>query len=126
MPSGPFSISLEFDQSKLKRNLDEFGPKVDGYIHAVTTYQAARAESFMRTTAPWTDRTGNARSGLTGVAVWNKGSSHLIRLFHRVSYGIFLEVRWAGRFAVIAPTIRRFGPDTMRLLQKMFNKLGGV
>ena len=79
----------------------------------------------MKTTAPWTDRTGNARSGLSSKVDWVPKKLHAIHLFHRVPYGIFLEVRWAGRFAVILPTIRQFGPDTMRLLSKLFARLGG-
>jgi hypothetical protein len=118
-------MSLKFDDRSLRRNLEKLGPETDGKIHAVVSYQATKAESHMRTTAPWTDRTGNARSGLTAIAEWNPGESHIIRLFHRVTYGIWLEVRWAGKYAVILPTVQRFGPDTMRMLQGLFSRLGG-
>jgi hypothetical protein len=120
-----FKITVKFDDRILGKNLATLSEKVDGQIHAVMSYQATKAESHMRTTAPWTDRTGNARSGLSTDVGWVPGKSHSINLFHRVPYGIFLETRWAGKFAVILPTIQQFGPDTMRLLSRLFSKLGG-
>lgn len=118
------NMSIEFDSNRLGRNLKEFSPKVDGMIHAVMDYQATAAEAHMKTTAPWRDRTGNARSGLGTQVIWNPMVSHVIRLFHRVPYGIYLETRWAGKYAVVWPTIQRYGPDTMRLLSKLFSRLG--
>lgn len=118
------NLTLDFDSKTLGRNLAQMGPKVDGYIHAVMAYQATAAEAHMKMTAPWTDRTGNARSGLNTEVKWDPMVSHVIRLFGRVPYQIYLETRWAGKYAVILPTIQKFGPDTMRLLGKMFGRLG--
>lgn len=114
---------MDFNSKTLNRNLNSMSPALDGMIHAVVDYQATKAASHMKTTARWTDRTGNARNGLSAQVGWVPQQSHSIRLFHRVSYGIFLEVRWAGKYAIIAPTIQKFGPDTMRLLSKLFRKL---
>lgn len=116
---------MDFDSRRLGRNLEQLPAKIDGQIHAVFEYQSTKVVRHMKTTAPWRDRTGNARSGLGTEVEWVPQTSHAIRLFHRVTYGIFLETRWAGRYAVILPTIERFGPDTMRLLNKLFAKLGG-
>lgn len=126
MPKG-LGIRLEINKHNLGRNLDKLNDRVDGAIHAVMEYQSTKALAHMKTTAPWTDRTGNARNGLSSEVGWVPKSSHTIRLFHRVTYGIFLETRWAGRYAIILPTIQRFGPDTMRLLSKLFRRisLGG-
>lgn len=119
------SMSLEFDKNaKLSRNLATLPDEIDGMVHAIMEYQSTKALSHMKTTAPWTDRTGHARSGLGTKVDWVPRESHTMRLFHRVSYGIFLETRWAGRYAIILPTIQQFGPDTMRLLNKLFRKLG--
>lgn len=123
MPKGVIP-TLQFDRRNLSRNLKDLPDQVDGYVHAVMEYQATKALGHMKTTAPWTDRTGNARNGLSSAVEWQPKKLHAIRLFHRVTYGIFLEVRWAGRYAIIGPTIQKFGPDTMRLLDKMFRRLG--
>ena len=93
-------------------------------MHAIFEYQATKALGYMKTTAPWTDRTGNARSGLGADVEWIPLSLHKMRLFHRMWYGIFLETRWAGKYAIILPTIQKFGPDTMRLLDKLLARIG--
>jgi hypothetical protein len=118
------SITLTLDGRTLQRKLKALPAQADGYIHAVMVYQASKGESAMKTAAPWTDRTGNARSGLSAKVGWVPNVSHSIHLFHRVFYGIFLETRWSGKYAIILPTIRRLGPDTMRMVSKMFAKLG--
>ena len=123
-PSGGLSVTLDFDRRNLGRNLEALPDEVDGMVHAVMEYQSVKAVAHMKTTAPWTDRTGNARNGLSSEVGWNPRESHSIRLFHRMWYGIFLETRWAGRYAIILPTIQLYGKDTMRLLTKLFQRLG--
>lgn len=114
---------LEIDDRRFRRALAEFGPKVDGFIHATFDYQSHKMLGHAKVNAPWTDRTGNARNGLSVEVGWVPLVSHSIRLFHRVTYGIFLETRWGGRYAIILPTIRLYGRDTMRLLNKLFAKM---
>lgn len=119
------NYKIEMNSAKIVRNIDELPDKVDGYIHAVVAYQAGKATAWMKTTAKWRDRTGNARSGLSVDVGWKPQESHSMTFFYRVAYGIFLEVRWAGKFAIIGPAIQKFGPETMRMLDKMFDKLAG-
>lgn len=121
--------SFTIDDRRYRRALQEFGPKVDGYIHATMDYQSGKMLTHAKVNAKWRDRTGNARSGLSTEVGWQPMVSHSITLFHRVTYGIFLETRWAGKYAIILPTIQLFGRDTMKLLSKLFRKLntgGGV
>lgn len=82
--------------------------------------QAAEMEEYARSNAPWTDRTGAARQGLTAT-VEETGPIGTIVLSHGVSYGLWLEIRFGGRNAIIAPTIDLFGPRVMRSLQNMIN-----
>lgn len=123
MPKG-IGVTVKFDTRSLGRSLETLPDRIDGQIHAVMVYQSIKALGHMKTTAPWTDRTGNARNGLGSDVGWIARKSHQIKLFHRMPYGIFLETRWAGRYAIIRPTIELFGPDTMRLLEKLFRRLG--
>lgn len=115
--------SFTFDDRDLRLNLNNLGPQVDGYVHAVCDYSGTNALGYAKRTAPWRDRTGNARNGLSLDVEWEPMVRHAIVLFHRVTYGVFLETRWAGRFAIIIPTVRKYGPETMRLLDKLFRKL---
>jgi hypothetical protein len=76
---------------------------------------AKRVEEYAKEHAIWQDRTGDARRGLTA-----KGEQRLteykITLFHTVDYGLWLEVRWNGKYAVIRPTLEVMGDQLMQEL----------
>lgn len=117
------SARMSWDDEALRRKLITLSPKVDSYVHAVVSYSADRCVGFMKENARWTDRTGAARAGLRAEPEWVPQKLHAIHLFHSVLYGIWLEIRFAGRYAIILPTIQVQGPATMRLLEKLFRKL---
>jgi hypothetical protein len=76
----------------------------------------------MNFNAPWTDRTGNARQGLAAQA-FDEGANQGIVLFHQVPYGIWLEVRFSGRYAIIEPTIDVMGPQVMESLNNILGEI---
>lgn len=63
---------------------------------------------YAKKNAPWEDRTGDARAGLDG-QVESDGHIMDVTLFHTVDYGVWLEVRWGGKFAIIIPTVEKMG-----------------
>lgn len=63
-----------------------------------------------RGNAPWADRTGDARSGLSATAVDDHGDV-IMTLYHTVEYGLWLEVIQNGNFATIMPTLEAMAPD---------------
>jgi hypothetical protein len=77
---------------------------------------AREVQDYAQQNAPWEDRTGEARRGLTAIGE-QRLTKYTITLFHTVSYGIWLEVRWDGRFAIIVPTIEVMGPRFMETLE---------
>jgi hypothetical protein len=84
--------------------------KVKKVIAGNFVYHANEATTFAKLNAPWTDRTGNARSGLfTDVNVINGGQAFEMILGHSVPYGIWLEVRFSGKYAIIMPTMNYIG-----------------
>lgn len=94
---------------------------VDKMVAATFKYYEPQVENFARLNAPWTDQTSNARNGL--IARYdNDGKTHSITLAHQVPYGIWLEVRFAGKYAIIMPTIDEYGPRVMGTLQKMLDR----
>lgn len=97
----------------LAPNLKALEPAIEAGVGLAFDAMQPVAESFMRENAPWHDRTGNARGGLRAQHVPGK-SSHSLILFHTMPYGIFLEVRWSGRYAIIAPSVKQLGPDLMK------------
>lgn len=84
---------------------------------------ATRFTEYAQTNAPWEDRTGDAREGLnTDVEGGGFGTRSLV-LYHTVDYGIWLEVRWSGQYAIIVPTLEAMGPEMMRDLNGFLGRL---
>jgi len=69
--------------------------------------------SYAKATAPWVDRTGNAREGLNA-EVYETNEGVVLDLFHTVDYGLWLETIQSGRFAVIMPTLEVYGEELFR------------
>lgn len=86
------------------------------------TYMTPEIESYMKSNAKWTDRTSNARNGLRAVTDFSDGS-YAIVMFHSVPYGIWLEVRFSGRYAIIEPTVQAMGPVVMENVQHLLARL---
>lgn len=64
----------------------------------------------MQREATWTDRTGQARRELrTEVEV--NGTKITLCLITGAPHGVYLELRWGGRYAVVSPTIPRAGVE---------------
>jgi len=62
-----------------------------------------------QTYAPWADRTGDARAGLS-TQVNEVDGQITLELFHTVDYGLWLETIQNGRFATIMPTLESYAP----------------
>jgi hypothetical protein len=115
-------ITFEWDSGrgpeKIRANLARLDFKTKTGIQLAFERQAALSTGYMKTTAPWTDRTGAARAGLHTTTVFAPGSFELI-LAHAVSYGIWLEVCNSGRYQVILPSLRQ----AMQELQAMISHI---
>jgi hypothetical protein len=97
--------------------------ETDAKTATLVDYFGDVAEAHMKTTAPWTDRTGNARNGLGAIGEHLGIGHYALTLFHRMPYGIWLEVKYSGRDAVILPSIRVIGPQLMRALNGLWGRL---
>lgn len=84
---------------------------------------ARQVEDYARANAPWEDRTGDARHGLTAQGE-QRLVTYTITLFHTAEYGLWLEVRWDGKYAIILPTLEVMGPRLMAELAAL--DLGGI
>jgi len=91
-------------------------PRMDAAVDMVFDVFSASVESEMRMNAPWTDQTGAARAGLRAIHNAQPMVSHELVAYHSVHYGVWLEVRWNGRYAIIGPTL---GPVSRELRQAL-------
>lgn len=117
------SSGFKWTDDTLIRNTKNFDVRLERGIVAVVERTATKVEGTAKRDAPWTDRTGNARNGLTTTTDHDPGKRHVITLFHRVPYGIWLEVRADGKNAVIMPTLTKEGKAMMKLLSRLIERL---
>ena len=89
------------------------GPEWDEVVEDHFNTAANQLEQIARDKAPWADRTGDAREGLT-TEVENDNGEVVLTLFHTVEHGLWLEVIQNGRFATIMPTLEQEGPRIFR------------
>ena len=105
----------------LARNVGLYGNRVMIAIKALADFLAQKMQDDMRQNAPWTDRTGNARSGLFSVA--EMAARDLVSIYvshgHTVEYGVFLELCNGGRYAIVQPTVERWLPEISRQLRAL-------
>jgi hypothetical protein len=105
----------------------------------VAQYWSAVIEPDARSQAPWTDRTGNARMALRAYTNENPpgkfgaadadeypNPNDLARdvvalyLSHGMNYGLYLETRFQGKYAIILPTLQRYYPRIAAMLKDIF------
>lgn len=109
-------------KNTLSYRLGEFSPELDSKIAVLVDRQADVGTRDMKMNAPWTDRTGNARATLQGEAT-HKDRLHTIKLHGGMPYQIWLELKNAGRFAIIGPTTIDLGKKTMALAHTLMGMM---
>lgn len=113
-------FTLDTSKFKSAKHLDD---KIDRAMQGVCRFWDGKIEDYMKTSAPWTDRTTNARNGLASHHVKVGKFRHWILLTHSVHYGIYLETKNNGRYAVIIPTLNVYGPKVMKTFTKIMDRL---
>lgn len=118
----PNSSGIHIYYDSLTPSLAGFPAKLEAAIGAVMEYQSANVQDYARSNAPWTDRTSNARNGLFAKAYRNE-RAHGIVLYHTMPYGVWLELRWGGKYRIIVPTIQTQGKLVMRMLNQVIRRI---
>lgn len=102
--------------------LGRYGDRVGTAVRAVAGFWAQECQAEMRNSAPWEDRTGNARTGLFSAV--DEGAKDLVDIYlshgHTIYYGVFLELAMGKRYAVIMPVLERKLPQLERMLMDIF------
>lgn len=116
------NITFEFDDREIQRNIAVLDKKTQTAIKAAFAFQAGRSTAWMKTNAPWTDRTSAARNGLHATPRFSSSRFELL-LAHAVSYGIWLEVANSGRYQIILPALRQAAKELQGLLDNLWGKM---
>ena len=117
-------ITVEFDDKLLRTNIRNIDKEMDRQVAAITDRTAAYATGYLKTHAPWTDRTGAARAGLLAVANQLGPGAHEILMSYSVYYGVYLELCNSGKYAIINPSMRIIGRKWMSDLNHILDKIG--
>jgi hypothetical protein len=75
------------------------------------------AENYAKQTAPWTDRTGNARNSITGSGPITEDGTIKTALAIGMFYGLYLELSNGGRYRVVWPVIEAIGSQLPKYLR---------
>lgn len=111
-----------FDFDSLTPNLKRLLPQVDAGVDLAFDFMRDHAEGFARTNAPWVDRTSNARNGLFVAHQKTPMVFHRLVVYHTMPYGIWLEIRWSGRYAIIGPTMLHTAPQLAIVLAETIKR----
>ena len=89
----------------VKNNIKKYGDQTinklaDGLGMAIT-----EGENTAKNTAPWTDRTGNARNSITGSGPTVSSDRIRTALSIGVHYGKYLELCNFGKYRIVWPTL---------------------
>jgi hypothetical protein len=111
-----------FQVDTLSKGLANFAFKSANGMAEIANDFADDLVAYAQRNAPWNDRTNDAREGLqSAVTLYN--DSLEIDLYHTVEYGIWLEVRWGGKYAIIIPTIETMGPKLFDGMNNLFGEI---
>lgn len=116
---------FSWDMGTLMANVNGMEARLAKVISGIMLGNESKVQNYARANAQWTDRTGNARQGLAA-KYSASGGIHIITVSHGVPYGIWLETRWAGRYAIIEPTVKHEGARIMESMRGAILKLGSA
>lgn len=109
-------MTVRITRNEILPNLEKLADDGEAHeaIKVVMEYWAVQAMNIMKTGARWTDRTGVARSGLLA-DTFPDGDASVLVLWSQAPYGIWLEVRWSGKYAIVGPTLHNIAPRVLQM-----------
>lgn len=97
-------MNTKIDASQVLQNLKIVSDNTLNKAENVMDYTMNDAESSAKRSAPWTDRTGNARRSINS-RTWKDSDVIIGGLGIGVEYGKYLELCNQGRYRIVRPTI---------------------
>lgn len=113
----------------MRYNTAELGPHYNEFLDDQIKEAAVEGTVYMKGHAPWKDNTGNRKDRIPGAArallsaeptdsaLEHNHSHKEITFSHGVWYGIFLETKRHGKFAIIMPAVKAVAESLMAKLE---------
>lgn len=108
---------FDIKQNVLYNIVSGIKKQADYALDAVCEAGAERMESYAKTNAPWTDRTGNARRTLEGFSEV-EGHNRYIGVCGNMDYSPSLEMLHGKKYAILYPAVQ---VETSDLLMRLAN-----
>lgn len=112
------NVTWQTSPGSMADRVDNYKRRLLAAVYALATEWATRIEAQMKSGARWKDQTGNARRGLFGRAM-RLAVGAVILAGHSVTYGIYLERKYAGRNAIVTPTLQQSYAPIFASLQQL-------
>ena len=117
----PFSVRVEWSNTRdVREGMERYRKDVKRAIRQVAEYWKPVIETYAREHAQWTDRTGNARRGLHSFVEELSEDTVALYLAHGMDYGLHLELKYAGKYAIILPALEAHYGEIGRMLKGIF------
>jgi hypothetical protein len=98
---------------------DEYTRQIYREIQRLATKYAPEIEAYLKREASWMDRTGNLRASLY-TEVESSLTEIVLAFDYGLDYGVYLEFKHQGRYAIIAPALDYFAPKFWNDVQALF------
>ena len=111
---------------KLRQRILRAPEKVHARMRTITEFHSLKLETVAKVEAPWTDRTGNARSGIATQTHSPRafgGGDYGMTVYHQVPYGFYLETISQGRWGTIAPSVSKIAPQYYAAVQSVMGAI---
>lgn len=86
-------------------DLAEYNTKFTAAVKTICDTVARKMENWAKDNAIWINRTGNARQGLTGQAIWKDHNTIWVCVCHSVDYGVWLELAMGRKYAILEKAV---------------------
>ncbi len=117
--------TVVFYQDQITPNLLAFPARLLDALEGLMEDLAPEVEDWMKSNAPWDDKTGNARDGLSAEAFAGPTQVGLdVGHSPDIPYGIYLEYSNDGKYAIVRPTLRVQGRRVMQETNGLFDRMG--
>lgn len=97
----------------------EYWAAIHHGIYQLAQRYAPEIENWMKSNAPWQDRSGGARQTLFSDVEDIAGTMIDLIMSHGVEYGRFLEMNYGGRWAIVGPALDYFAPKIWADVQNL-------
>lgn len=115
---------MKMDISDMASKLEAMATRGDAAVRVFAEQGATKLRSYAQSNAPWTDRSGSARTRLNAY-VSAIANGYRITLAHGVDYGIWLELAHEKRFAIIPQTLEYVGTNQiMPAFERFLERIG--